>query len=80
MSKKTELESLMDVWEAKHRQKGYKRFIRDGLVYQEAWESQQTPKVCYFLKEAYTSDEDGYHLTESLHKACLLYTSDAADE
>lgn len=69
MSKKTELESLMDVWEAKHRQKGYKRFIRDGLVYQEAWESQQTPKVCYFLKEAYTSDEDGYHLTESLHKA-----------
>ena len=53
-----------------HWQKGYKRFNRqDGIVCEEKWEGQSTPKVCYFLKEAYTSEENGYCLTESLHEA-----------
>lgn len=69
MGKEAELQELMESWEKKHRQKGYKRFIRDGIVCEEKWEGQSTPKVCYFLKEAYTSEENGYCLTESLHEA-----------
>lgn len=67
MGKEADIELLMDSWEEKHRNKGYKRFIRDGIVCEEEWEKQQTPKVCYFLKEAYTSNENGYNLVEDLH-------------
>lgn len=34
---------------------------------EEKWEAQHTPRVCYFLKEAYTSNENGYNLVEDLH-------------
>ena len=67
MGKQADIELLMDSWKEKHRNKGYKRFIRDGIVCEEQWEKQQTPKVCYFLKEAYTSNENGYNLVEDLH-------------
>ena len=40
---------------------------KDGIVCEEQWEKQQTPKVYYFLKEAYTSNENGYNLVEDLH-------------
>ena len=66
MGKQADIELLMDSWKEKHRNKGYKRFIRDGIVCEEQWEKQQTPKVCYFLKEAYTSNENGYNLVEDL--------------
>lgn len=38
-----------------------------GIVCEEKWEAQHTPRVCYFLKEAYTSNENGYNLVEDLH-------------
>lgn len=57
----------MDHWKEKHINKGYKRFIRDGIVCEEKWEAQHTPRVCYFLKEAYTSNENGYNLVKDLH-------------
>ncbi len=48
MSKKTELESLMDVWEAKHRQKGYKRFIRTGWCTKKLGNHNRRPKCAIF--------------------------------
>ena len=67
MSRETDIKLLMDDWEEKHKNNGYKRFIRDGIVCEEKWEAQHTPRVCYFLKEAYTSNENGYNLVEDLH-------------
>lgn len=52
MSRETDIKLLMDNWEEKHKNNGYKRFIRDGIVCEEKWEAQHTPRVCYFLKEA----------------------------
>ena len=66
MSRETDIKLLMDNWEEKHKNNGYKRFIRDGIVCEEKWEAQHTPRVCYFLKEAYTSNENGYNLVEDL--------------
>lgn len=31
MGKQADIELLMDSWKEKHRNKGYKRFIRDGI-------------------------------------------------
>ncbi len=61
------LERLMVQWRQEHTSKGYQRFIRDGAVCPEVWWSQKTPRVCYFLKEAYT-EEPVYHLAQDLHK------------
>ena len=67
MSREIEIKLLMDYWQEKHINNGYKRFIRDGIVCEEKWEAQHTPRVCYFLKEAYTSNENGYNLVKDLH-------------
>ena len=32
MSRETDIKLLMDNWEEKHKNNGYKRFIRDGIV------------------------------------------------
>ena len=32
MSRETDIKLLMDDWEEKHKNNGYKRFIRDGIV------------------------------------------------
>lgn len=63
-----ELNELFDIWEKRHRECGYKRFIRDGIVDEEWWSQKQSvPKICFFLKEA-RSEEEGYNLVESLYK------------
>lgn len=67
MTKSEQNSLLMDEWENKHIKKNYKRFIRDGIVCEEKWETQKTPRVCFFLKEAYTSDEEGYDLAKALY-------------
>ena len=64
---RAEMESLFQEWEAAHKRKGYKRFIRDGIVSLEDWYRQPTPKICYLLKEAY-SDHEGFDLAKLLHK------------
>lgn len=74
MDKKSELALLMSEWKIKHQQKGYQRFINDGFVCAEKWEHQKAPRVCFFLKEAYTSNESGYNLTEELHNASNPWT------
>lgn len=38
MGKQADIELLMDSWKEKHRNKGYKRFIRDGIVCEEQWD------------------------------------------
>ena len=62
---RAEMESLFQEWEAAHKQKGYERFIRDGIVSPKDWYGQPTPKICYLLKEA-RRDVEGYNLVEDL--------------
>lgn len=62
------LEELMTSWEKKHKQASYLRFIRDGIVDLEEWNRQETPKVCFFLKEAYTK-QDEYNLVKNLQES-----------
>ena len=38
MSRETDIKLLMDDWEEKHKNNGYKRFIRDGIVCEEKWD------------------------------------------
>ena len=64
----------MNKWKKKYQQNGYQRFIDDGIVCVEKWENQLSPRVCFFLKEAYTSNENGYNLTEELHNASNPWT------
>lgn len=66
MNQQEELNELQDIWKKKHLNKGYSRFIYDGIVDADIWNSQETPKICYFLKEAYSSDPDGYHMDKWL--------------
>ena len=55
-----ELNDLFDTWEKRHLDAGYKRFIRDGIVNEEWWsQEQRVPKICFFLKEARTEQEQG---------------------
>ncbi|MBQ8027208.1 MAG: hypothetical protein IJ261_03725 [Clostridia bacterium] len=42
----------LDKWFERHREKGYKKFIYDGIVNEDEWEKSDV-KVCFFLKEAY---------------------------
>ena len=62
------LNQLMEGWRENHTAKGYRRFILDGAVCPEVWWSQKTPRVCFFLKEAYTEEASGYDLTAGLHE------------
>lgn len=63
-----ELDILFEEWEKRHLEKGYKRFIRDGIVNEDWWfQEQSVPKICFFLKEARTQEE-GYNLVKDLYK------------
>lgn len=63
-----ELDNLFDEWEKRHLAKGHKRFIRDGIVNEDWWmQEQSVPKVCFFLKEARTDQEEGYNLVKDLY-------------
>ena len=63
-----ELGLLFEEWEKRHLAKGYKRFIRDGIVNEDWWfQEQSVPKICFFLKEARTQ-EDGYNLVKDLYE------------
>ena len=61
-----ELEILLENWKKQHEKKGYRKFISDGIVNYDKWKKQSTPKVCYFLKEAYDTNENGFNLTKML--------------
>lgn len=62
-----ELDNLFDLWEQRHLEAKHKRFIRDGIVDEKWWmQNQSVPKVCFFLKEARTEQEEGYNLVKDL--------------
>ena len=64
-----ELEILLENWKKEHEEKGYRKFISDGIVNYNKWEKQSTPKVCYFLKEAYDDTEGkGFNLSKKLNE------------
>ena len=64
-----ELDELFVRWEERHRQAGWKRFVRDGIVDETWWgRPQSVPKVCFFLKEARTEREAGYDLARALYE------------
>lgn len=52
-----ELEKLFREWEADNLNHGNNHFIDDGIVNESVW-AEQKVKICFFLKEAYLSDED----------------------
>lgn len=61
------LDKLFEGWESKHLLQGHKRFIRDGIVDEEWWMNvRDVPKICFFLKEARTQQEEGYNLVNDL--------------
>lgn len=63
VSDMNELDALMTEWASSHRQRGWKTFISDGFVDEELY-LQSSPKICFFLKEAYSKDEgDDWNLT-----------------
>lgn len=63
---KYKLESLMLEWKETHSSKGWHSFISDGAVNAAIYES-SSPKICFFLKEAYSrSDDESWSLTEWL--------------
>ncbi len=63
-----ELDFLFEEWEKRHLAKGYKKFIRDGIVNENWWlQEQNVPKICFFLKEARTQ-KDGYNLVRDLYE------------
>lgn len=63
-----ELDELFDLWEKEHEKDNYKRFIRDGIVDEKWWKEEHSiPKICFFLKEA-RSTEEHYVLTDELRE------------
>lgn len=66
-----QIQELMTEWAEKHRSRGYVNFISDGIINVEKYE-QITPKICFFLKEAYSrEDEGGWCLTEWLNNGAM---------
>lgn len=64
-----ELDILFEKWEKRHLEKGYERFIRDGIVNEKWWmQEQSVPKICFFLKEARTEKKEGYDLVKDLNE------------
>lgn len=45
-------------WHESHKSRGLSRFIYDGIVNEELWA--MSPKICFFLKEAYLKDDKEY--------------------
>lgn len=63
-----ELDNLFIEWKQKHAERGYQRFICDGIVDEEWWlKEHKVPKICFFLKEARTQEEN-YILTDDLRR------------
>lgn len=61
-----ELESLMLQWRKAHHDKGWHNFISDGVVNATMYDT-SAPKICFFLKEAYSrNDGEDWNLTEWL--------------
>ncbi|MEB3028287.1 hypothetical protein VJI72_00595 [Parvimonas micra] len=56
------IDNLFKKWEEKHFSNGYKYFIRDGIVNPDIWYNMDCPKICYFLKEAYTYESMTYQI------------------
>ena len=75
MNKQNEIDMLMKEWKLKHIKKGYEKFISDGIVCEKVWEEQRTPKVCFFLKEAYTDEDEA---NNSFFTSCFLIASSSA--
>lgn len=61
-----QIDALMGQWNATHKERGTKCFISDGAVNAAAYEA-ASPRICFFLKEAYSKDSDSdWSLTEWL--------------
>lgn len=61
-----QINSLMAEWHTVHKERGWKCFISDGVIDDAAYEC-ASPKICFFLKEAYSRDNDtDWSLTEWL--------------
>lgn len=78
--KERQMQKLMDEWKASHQVKGKTKFVTDGFVDFDSYKK-ASPKICFFLKEAYLSKgEDGGELTDWLNKGLMTRMWNAAAE
>lgn len=66
-----ELDNLFEEWKEKHKSAGHKYFISDGIVNEAEWEN-VSPKICFFLKEAYSRDGSSWSLTKWINNGALV--------
>ena len=46
---------VLKIWHQRHKEKGYKKFVYDGIVDLSLWKN--SPQVCFFLKEAHLKED-----------------------
>ena len=62
---------LMNEWSENHYSKRLRNFISDGAVNADVYEK-SSPKICFFLKEAYSKNDNGdWCLTDWLNNGAL---------
>lgn len=64
------LKELMAEWAEHHRQNGFTCFISDGAVNDRVYESSH-PKIVFFLKEAYSKNNNSWSLTQWLDEGAM---------
>lgn len=65
------LDALMKEWSESHRQRKWTTFISDGVVNENKYLTSR-PKICFFLKEAYSKEPAGdWSLTEWLSEGAM---------
>lgn len=66
-----QMDTLMRAWNAAHKARGLHSFIADGAVDEAAY-LRAAPRVCFFLKEAYSKDStEDWSLTQWLAGGAL---------
>lgn len=66
-----QIDALMREWAEDHHGKGGASFISDGVVDADTYEG-SIPKICFFLKEAYSRTDDGdWSLTDWLASGAM---------
>lgn len=65
-----ELNALMEEWNENHRSIGLINFISDGAVNADVYEG-SSPKIVFFLKEAYSKTNESWSLTKWLDNGAM---------
>lgn len=66
-----ELDCLFVRWKQAHESRGYDCFIRDGIVNEDSWKKAK-PRICLFLKEAYSREGESWDLAAWLNDGAVV--------